>query len=111
VFAANTNGDLTLLNFSGSGTELYNNNLISLSGTPPTASSGNIAFANPQFVDLLNDDLRPTATSPLRNAGTATLALLSVDLAGVARVNDGVVDIGAYENNDRLFSAGFEVLP
>jgi hypothetical protein len=110
VFAANTNGDLTLTNASGSSTELYNNNLVALSGTPPAVMSGNIAFANPQFVDLLNDDLRPTPTSPLRNAGISAFALLQIDLNAKPRVNDLVVDIGAYENDDGVFRDGFEIL-
>jgi hypothetical protein len=108
VFAANTLGDLALQNFGGSGTELYNNNLVSLSGTPPVAMEGNLAYANPQFVDLLDDDLRPAFDSPLRNAGTSTFALLHDDLAGEARVNEFVVDIGAYENHEQLFADGFE---
>lgn len=111
VFAANTGGvDLALQNFSGSSTELYNNNVVSLSGTPPAVTSGNIAFANPQFIDLINEDLRPTATSPLRNAGIGAFALLQIDLAGKPRVNDFVVDIGAYENDDRILTDGFETL-
>lgn len=108
VFAANTLGDLLLQNFSGGSTEIYNNNLVSLSGTPPAVMAGNIAFANPQFVNLLDDDLRPEFDSPLRNAGTSNFALLHDDLAGDLRVNEGVVDIGAYENIDQMFADGFE---
>jgi hypothetical protein len=108
VFAANALGDLALQNFSGGSTELYNNNVVSISGTPPALMAGNIAFANPQFVDLLNDDLRPTFDSPLRNAGISEFALLHQDLAGVDRVNEFRVDIGAYENVQRIFLDGFE---
>jgi hypothetical protein len=108
VFAANAAGDLNLFNFDGGSTELYNNNVVSISGTPPALMAGNIAFANPQFVDLLNEDLRPTYGSPLRNAGTEAFALLHDDLGGEERVNEFVVDIGAYENHDRMFTDGFE---
>ena len=108
LFAANTGGDLTLQNFSGSSTEIYNNNLVSITGTPPAVMAGNLAFANPQFVDLLNDDLRPAFNSPMRNAGTLTFALLHEDLAGDVRINDFLVDIGAYENNELLFADGFD---
>ncbi len=108
AFAANTLGDLALQNFGGSGTELYNNNLVAISGTPPVAMAGNIAYANPQFVDLLDDDLRPAFDSPLRNAGTSTFALLHEDLRGEERVNEAVVDIGAYENHEQMFADGFE---
>ena len=108
VFAANTQGDLALQNFSGGSTELYNNNVVSISGTPPALMAGNIAFANPKFVDLLNEDFRPRLDSPLRNAGISEFALLHEDLAGVDRVNEYRVDIGAYENNERVFTDGFE---
>lgn len=111
AFAANLGGDLLLQNFSGGSAELYCNNVVSISGTPPVVMAGNIAFANPQFVDLLNDDLRPRFTSPLRNAGTSTFALLHDDLGGEVRVNEFVVDIGAYENIDRIFADGFEFVP
>lgn len=110
VFAANSNGDLNLFSFSGGSVDLYNNSIVSITGTAPTVMSGNIAFANPQFVDLLNDDLRPTLTSPLRNAGTDLFALQSLDLAGVARVNESIVDIGAYENNDLIFANQFDLV-
>ncbi|MGB2788549.1 MAG: choice-of-anchor Q domain-containing protein, partial [Dokdonella sp.] len=66
--------------------------------------------ANPGFVDLLNDDLRPTLDSPLRNAGTEDFVLSTLDLSGEARINEGRVDIGAYENSDRIFANGFELV-
>jgi hypothetical protein len=109
VFAANSNGDLDLFSFSGGVVDLYYNNLVSVTGTAPNASVGNIAFANPQFVDLLNDDFRPTLSSPLRNAGTDQFVLETLDLAGEARINEGHVDIGAYENSDRIFADAFDL--
>jgi hypothetical protein len=111
VFAANTLGDLSLETTSGGSSELYHNNLVSLAGVPPVQSVGNIAVANPQFVDLLNDDLRPRFSSPLRNAGTLAFEYLQLDLAGRKRVNESEIDIGAFENQDRLFIDGFEALP
>lgn len=112
VFAANTLGDLSLENTAGGGgSELYHNSLVSLSGVPPLQAVGNIAFANPQFVDLLSDDLRPTFSSPLRNAGTLAFEYLQLDLAGKNRINESEIDIGAYENQDRMFRDGFEDLP
>lgn len=109
VFAANGNGDLDLFSFGGASVDLYYNNYVTLTGTAPASTVGNISFANPQFVDLLNDDLRPTLGSPLRNAGTDEFVLQSTDLAGVQRINEGRVDIGAYENIDRIFADAFEL--
>jgi hypothetical protein len=110
VFAANSNGDLDLFSMSGGSVDLYYNNVVSITGTAPNISVGNIAFANPQFVDLLNDDFRPTLGSPLRNAGTDEFVLQSIDLAGMPRINENRVDIGAYENSDRIFADAFDPL-
>jgi hypothetical protein len=110
VFAGNSNGDLNLLSLGSGSVDLYNNNLVSRTGTAPTIVSGNIAFANPQFIDVLNDDFRPSFTSPLRNAGTSLFALLSIDLIGESRVNEFRVDIGAYENSDLIFENQFDLV-
>ncbi len=110
VFAANSNGDLDLLSSGGGTVDLYCNSIVSITGTAPDFSLGNIAFANPHFVDLLNDDLRPTLDSPLVNAGTHQFALQGPDLAGMPRINGGVVDIGAYENRDQVVVDAFELL-
>lgn len=110
VFAANIASDIALASFSGGSVDLYYNNYVSLSGTLPSQEVGNISFANPGFVDLLNDDLRPTLDSPLRNAGTEDFVLSSLDLNGEARINEGRVDIGAYENIDRIFADSFELV-
>lgn len=109
VFAANIASDIALASFSGGTVDLYYNNYVSLSGSAPSQVVGNIAYANPGFVDLLNDDLRPTLDSPLRNAGTEDFVLSSTDLAGEARINEARVDIGAYENSDRIFADAFEL--
>ena len=109
VFAANSNGDIDLFSFGGGSVDLYYNNYVTATGTAASLTVGNINFANPQFVDLLNDDLRPTLGSPLRNAGTDEFVLSTQDLAGEARVNENRVDIGAYENVDRIFADNFEL--
>ncbi len=109
VFSANSNGDLHLSGLGGGTFDLYHNNVVSITGIPPGISEGNIALANPHFVDRLNDDFRPTLDSPLVNAGTNQFALQSLDLAGKPRINEGVVDIGAYENSERIFADAFEL--
>ena len=65
--------------------------------------------ANPMFASLT--DLRPTRSSPLRNAGTinAVGLLTSLDLQGNDRVKENAVDIGAYEYDpNQIFSSGFD---
>ncbi|MDZ4813674.1 MAG: choice-of-anchor Q domain-containing protein [Pseudomonadota bacterium] len=107
LFAANSGAGLKL---GGSLTELYNNNIVSIIGTP-ALMSGNLNFANPQLVDLINDDVRLQPDSPMRNAGTPLFVLLTSDLDGNARVVDSIVDIGAYEFDDSFFKNGFEQPP
>ena len=53
--------------------------------------------SNPQFVDAANGDYRLQAGSPCLNAGAARTWRSDLDLWGHARVQDGTVDIGAYE--------------
>lgn len=109
AFAGNSNGDLDLNGAGGALAELYNNNLVTLTGVAPALQSGNIAFANPQFVDILNDDFRISYASPLRNAGTEMFAMLTIDLANRPRVREGQIDIGAYENDEVVFADQFEM--
>lgn len=104
LFAANGGAGLKVDN---SVTDLYNNNIVSIIGTP-ALMSGNLNFANPQLVDLINDDARLQPDSPMRNAGTPLFVLLTSDLDGNARVADSIVDIGAYEFDDSFFLNGFE---
>lgn len=109
VFAANVASDIALVD-QGGGIDLYYNNYVTQSGSAPTQLVGNLAYANPGFVDLLNDDLRPTLDSPLRNAGTEDFVLSTIDLQGEPRINEGRVDIGAYESSDRIFANGFDLM-
>lgn len=111
AFAGNTVGDLDLGSFGGGSVDLYSNNLVTLTGTPPTNEAGTLNFANPGFVDILDDDFRLRFTSPLRNAGNNGFPKLAVDLAARPRVNEGVIDIGAYENHEVVFVNQFEPAP
>lgn len=106
AFAFQSGADLRLNSVT---TELYDNNIVSLIGSP-AAMSGNLAFADPLFVNVLDDNLRLSFASPLRNAGGNAYGLMSTDLDDNPRVIDVVVDIGAYENQllDLLFADGFE---
>jgi hypothetical protein len=73
--------------------------------------------ADPEFVGTLAlsgmkaSDFRLKSTSPARNSGTLTPSggLVSNDLTGNSRLQEGAVDIGAFEYDpDRLFQHGFE---
>ncbi|NUQ26663.1 MAG: hypothetical protein HUU34_22170 [Saprospiraceae bacterium] len=71
-----------------------------LPGGATACESGNIFSTYPVFVDTLLDDFRLAACSPAINAGSnAYLDSLGIyyDLAGVPRILESQVDIGAYE--------------
>ncbi|MBO7455825.1 MAG: hypothetical protein J6T76_05440 [Paludibacteraceae bacterium] len=64
-----------------------------------------LTTSNPGFVDVTNADttkwdLTITYSSSLHNAGYNSAVSGSTDLAGLTRIVDGTVDIGAYECQD-----------
>jgi len=87
----------------GNGVDLYVANL-----TP--AASNNLVGVNPGFVDPAAGNYRLAPGSPAENAGTNSPAagLGTADCGGGVRVIDGVVDIGAFEGVDLIFSDTFE---
>jgi hypothetical protein len=105
AFAFNVGSDVTL---TAATTSLFNNNIVALAGVPPLESSGNFALLDPMFINPLDDNYRLTFTSPLRNAGTGSFILGSLDLDGAPRVYEFVVDIGAFENHELIFADGFD---
>jgi len=108
AFSLNDDYDLAISN--GSVVDLLNNNIAQVSGTP-TTQGGNINAANPGFVNVLASNYRLRMDSPLRNAGTAGYFLGTVDFDGFERINDGKVDIGAYENREVVFRDSLEATP
>ncbi|NUQ25403.1 MAG: hypothetical protein HUU34_15765 [Saprospiraceae bacterium] len=71
-----------------------------LPGGATACEAGNIFDTYPVFVDTIMDDFRLAACSPAINTGSnAHLDSLGIyyDLAGVPRILEGQVDIGAYE--------------
>jgi len=87
---------------------IIRHNLLQYPPTGPAIGNGNFS-ADPRFVSLV--DLRPSISSPLRNAGDGQVAggTTSVDLAGIDRVQENVIDIGAYEYDPNLiFSSDFD---
>lgn len=78
---------------------------------------GTDAGNNPQFRDAVNPngapslagDLRLQFESPVRDVGNNSFVTgISTDLDGKPRIVDGIVDLGAFEGDDVLFSDGFE---
>ncbi|MCW5922437.1 MAG: hypothetical protein KIS77_08840 [Saprospiraceae bacterium] len=99
VFHANT--DIGPLNLFGTYPSVTFDNcaLDSLDCSPPNVTCNNTLIGlDPMFVDPDAGDFRLQACSPLRNAGNNLHAAnIPTDLAGTPRIQDGTVDIGAYE--------------
>jgi hypothetical protein len=67
----------------------------------PASGSGNITN-DPAFVDRPAGNLRLQSSSPCTNAGNNVYAPPGTDLDGNARIFNGTVDLGAYENQGVL---------
>ena len=65
-------------------------------GTGTISTTNWLSGADPQFMNPAAGDFRLRETSPLRNAGSL-YPLVATDYAGVARPQEGVQDISAYE--------------
>jgi hypothetical protein len=75
---------------------LYNNVYKDLEG--PVDELVDNSNKDPLFVDYQNDNYHLSPNSPCINAGdNATPNLLETDLDGNPRINDNIIDIGAYE--------------
>jgi len=64
--------------------------------TPDPGGVGNITL-DPILVDVAGGDLRLQSNSPCINAGNNSYVGTSTDLDGNPRINNGTVDMGAYE--------------
>lgn len=106
AFAFNDGNDVQ---FSGASADLLYNNINQFAGSPVTVI-GNLDLADPLFANVLALDFRLRFESPLRNGGGAGFNLGEVDFDGAPRINDGQVDMGAYENSEVLFKSSFETL-
>lgn len=105
------------------------NNWVETGAVVPAQWTGTVSGASPGFVDAAGFDLRPTAGSGLRNAGTATPAgppgfpfpgaqfppasepprrAVLPGPPAPDRVLLGAIDIGAFEWPGSLFADGFE---
>ena len=69
----------------------------------------NLLVDDPGFVAPSLDDFSLRGgNSPAVNAGSTTRDVGLYDVSGAPRVQDDVVDIGAYESSDRVFAARFD---
>jgi hypothetical protein len=111
AFALNDGNDVELQ--GGSSVDVLYNNINVLSGTP-ASSVGNLDIINPQFVSpILDDDFHLQPISPLRNAGYDGFLIglppySATDYAGIPRVQENRIDIGAHEFSERIFEDGFD---
>ena len=62
-----------------------------------TDNGSNILSGNPLFVDAPNGDFRLFSTSLAANTGNDAFVTEPLDLAGDARIQNGQVNMGAYE--------------
>ena len=104
LFALNDGNDLQLINDH---VDVLFNNINQMHGTPQL-NFGNMNVINPQFVSLLDDDYHLQLDSPMRNAGAMDIAYSSIDYAGAQRVQQGRIDIGAFEFDGLIFENGFD---
>lgn len=113
----NDGADLRVGNSSFSDGEYYlhNNNIgVSAGPRPVTSQSDNISIT-PEYENCAPCfDWIPVSGSPLVDAGTHPPVtepfwhLPVIDGSGNSRISGDSVDIGAYENHDRLFTDRFE---
>jgi hypothetical protein len=104
VFWDNTTG--TQKDFGGTDLLLIKNDIQKPAGIPGAGSSGNISI-DPIFISA--SDFRLAGGSPLIDIGVNDPlgGLPALDLEGVARIQGGTVDLGAYEFS-LVFLDGFE---
>jgi hypothetical protein len=104
IFFGNTTTDIYL----DASAVLVDNDYTALSHGPPGAgSSGNVSV-DPKFVSATDFHLQ--ASSPLLGAGTLTPAgnLPTIDIEGHPRSYNNLVDMGAYERGDIIFTDSFD---
>jgi predicted outer membrane repeat protein len=100
IFWKNTHGTLAYSSevaqiYDASGGITTQNSIIQ--GMDSNSGAGNLGF-DPLFYNLSTGDLRITSDSPAVNVGNnSAVTNITADLAGSARIREGVVDIGAYE--------------
>lgn len=104
-FDSNENTDISFCHLDSSVCNLpFSNNI--------TCGSGNLFNLDPLFRDTANNDYSLLPCSPLLNAGSnAAAAGILTDIAGNPRIQEGTVDIGAYESAGFTLAAAPMVAP
>ena len=88
---------IVAFNTDGNGTTNYSRSTFDHSCTMPApGGTGNIT-SDPQFVNGASNDYRLAVGSPCRNAGDNANAAPLTDLLAMPRIEEGIVDMGAYE--------------
>lgn len=105
--SATLSGNQLFLTGLGATTLNYSNfangtNDVATGAGPYNATNNNINV-NPAFADSDNLDFRLFGSSPCVNSGSNAYDSESFDIRGQARVQDGIIDMGAYE-----WSAGID---
>ncbi len=82
-----------------------------LNGTLASNDPDFIGPVNPANAPVSSADLRVPSNSPVLNVGNNASGSTSLDLAGNARIQDGTIDLGAYEGGyDVSFSSLYPTL-
>ena len=96
----------TLIRTSGGSTNWNAGAFNNYDMAPMAIDMGGNLDANPLFVDAVNGNYHLSANSPAKNSGnnafynsnmTPNLSMFTNDLDGLPRIQDSVVDMGAYE--------------
>ena len=112
VFDGNVTGDVNIENGGTAGGSTYINYSRASGFTGNIAPQVTNAIADPPgFIDPAGGNFRLRNNSRLLNRGLGVPPFYSFngyDLDGALRVQSGVLDIGAYENQITVFANGFE---
>jgi len=109
IWGNTVDADTRDIDVSGPGITLTRVHYTALAGSngAPASNVGN-SSGDPGF--LASGDPRLRADSVLINSGVASPAggAGSYDVVGLARINGGLLDVGAYEWTDQIFTSKFE---
>lgn len=118
IFSNNQVSDLNLEGCSviglGNGTVAMNANSVGTISGNLTPTISNPLSLDPGFVNAAGFDFRLRNDSALINRGNGPIPLYGYngfDLDGGLRVRNGMLDAGAFENQDAMMASGFENSP
>ncbi|MBN1338908.1 MAG: hypothetical protein JXA03_06270 [Bacteroidales bacterium] len=88
----------------------YSNNSGDIFNSGGSFNPANCISGNPLFVNSSEGDLRLYGNSPAVNTGLNNCNSLSTDIRGQARIQDTIIDMGAYEWTEGVDPYGFFTL-